>query len=291
MTATADKKYKVSKFDTNDSRTMIILVYIVLAVFSIVAIYPITTILTVALRPGDKILSTSLSLVPTPMTWKNFWIVFAEKPTLLWIWNSLVVSFFTTLFSLIIASGAGYAFSRHRFAGRKALMIFILANQMFPIVMVLLPLNILIRNIGLGGKMWGLMLPYIATNVPFSALLLKGYFDTIPKSLEESAYVDGAGPFLTFVRIILPLAKPALAVAGIFCFLNGWTEFIVARVIITSERLYTLPLGLVTLQGQFMTQWGIYSAAALVTSIPVMFIFVVLSKYIVGGLTVGSTKE
>lgn len=288
---TATKKTKISKFDTNDSRTTIILVYIVLAIFSIVAIYPISTILTVALRPGDKILSTSLSLIPSPMTWQNFWIVFTQKPTLLWIWNSTFVSFFTTLFSLIIAAGAGYAFSRHRFKGRKSLMVFILANQMFPIIMVLLPLNILIRNIGLGGRLWGLILPYVATNIPFSALLLKGYFDTIPKSLEESAYVDGAGPFLTFFRIILPLAKPALAVAGIFCFLNGWTEFIVARVIISSEKLYTLPLGLVTLQGQFMTQWGIYSAAALVTSIPVMFVFVLLSKYIVGGLTTGSTKE
>lgn len=279
------------RFDKNDTIGRIIYVYFIVIIFSIIAVYPISTILTISLRPGDKVLSTSLALIPPNATLENYKIAFFDKPTLRWILNSLIVSSITTVVSLLFAASAGYALSRYKFKGKKTLMVFILANQLFPLVMVLLPLNILIRNVGLGGNFGGLLLPYIAANVPFTALLLKGYFDTIPRSLEESAYVDGAGPFYTFFFIILPLAKPALAVGGIFCFLGAWTEFIIARVLINNEKLYTLPLGLVTLQGQFATQWGVYSAAALITSIPVMIMFVILSRYIVSGLTVGSTKE
>ncbi|SEF87014.1 carbohydrate ABC transporter membrane protein 2, CUT1 family (TC 3.A.1.1.-) [Caloramator fervidus] len=282
---------KSDYFERTDSKIKILFIYITLIIMSLLAIYPVLNILSSSLRPSNQLFSTSLKIIPENASLMNFKTAIFKKPLVRWILNSMIVSFISMFISIVFSATSAYAFSRYKFLGKKSGMIILLVTQMFPAAMLLLPLNILLTNMGLSEKLWALTIPYISSSVPFSIWLLKGYFDTIPTSIEESAYVDGASVLTTFYKIVLPLSKPALAVASIFCFMNSWSEYIVARVLIHDERLYTLPLGLVTLQGQYNTEWGVYSACAILTSIPVMIIFSYLSKYLIGGLTIGSIKE
>lgn len=282
--------FKNRHFERNDSWGKIILIYLLLLLMCVVTVYPMLNVLSVALRPADNLFQLNLQIVPDNYTLENFRRAIFEIDLLRWIRNSLIISVMTATIAVCFSASAGYAFSRYRFRGRKAGMMMFLVTQMFPGPMLLLPMYILLVKLGLVNQFLGLLVPYTATAVPFSVWMLKGYFDTIPKSLEESAYIDGASPFMTFYRIILPLAKPALAITFLFGFMSAWSEYIVAKVILTKPEVLTLPVGLVSMQGQFNTQWGVYSAAALITSIPVVVLFISLSRYLVGGLTLGGVK-
>lgn len=278
------------RFEKNDSWGKIIAIYLFLLLCCFITIYPISFIFTISLRPGNQLFSTSLKLIPDNATLKNYVDAFVKYPMAKWMLNSLFVSTVTALFAVIISVNAGYAFSRYRFWGRKFGMTLLLVTQMFPAPMLLLPVYLMLVKLKLTNNYLGLILWYVATAIPFNIWLMKGYFDTIPKSLEESAFIDGASVIRTYWTIILPLAKPAVALCALFAFMGAWSEFIVARILITDRSMLTLPIGLIALQGSFSTEWGIYSAAALVTAIPVTVLFISLSKYLVGGLTMGSVK-
>jgi arabinogalactan oligomer/maltooligosaccharide transport system permease protein len=155
---------------------------------------------------------------------------------------------------------------------------------------MLIPLYILLDTLGLLDSLLGLALVYSTTAVPFSTWNLKGYYDTIPKELEEAAIMDGASRWMIFTRIVLPLARPALAVTGLFSFMTAWNEFILAAVFMNSESSYTLPVGLKMFVGGFSNEWGLFSAGAILVSIPVVALFFALQKQLVGGLTAGGVK-
>lgn len=278
------------RFERGDSLLKIIIIYAILIVACVISVYPILNIFTVSLRPTDSLFSTSLAIIPKNATFQNYIAAFQQYELPRWLLNSLLVSSMVAIFSVILSVTAGYAFSRFDFFGKKSGLTMLLITQMFPATMMLLPLYIMLIKLGLNNNYTGLTIVYVSTSIPFNIWLLKGYFDTIPKSLEESAYVDGASIFRSFYQIILPLASPAIALAALFGFMGAWSEYIVARVLITDADKLTLPIGLVNMQGQFNTAWGIYSAAALITAIPVMILFISLSKYLVGGLTLGSVK-
>lgn len=281
---------KKGKFGMTDTLGIIILRYIILTIASIITVYPILNVVAVALRPSNSLYSTSLAIVTKNSTLNNFKLAFTEYHIENWILHSVLIACTATVISVVISILAAYAFSRFQFRGKKGGMISLLITQMFPATMMLLPLFMLMFKIGLTNKFQGLIIVYISTAVPFDIWMLKGYFDTIPRSLEESAYVDGASIPYSFYKIILPLAKPSIALTTLFSFMSSWSEYVIARVIITDPNKITLPVGLVNMQGQFATDWGIYSAAALITAVPVIILFVCLSKYLVGGLTVGSVK-
>ncbi len=267
-----------------------VLTYAAIIVITLLTIYPVLVVISVSLRPSDALYSTSLSLIPDGATLKAFRVVLLERGFLLWMRNSLIVSAAVTIFGVALASTAGYAFSRFRFPGRKLGMVGLLVTQMFPATMLLLPLFVLMRNLGLVDTLMGLVLAYSATVLPFTIWTMKGYYDTIPRDLEEAAMVDGSTSWGAFVRVILPLAKPALMITGLFSFMAGWSEFIVARVIVSSQGLYTLPLGLEGLAGTFQTEWATYSAGSLLVSVPVVVLFLVLNRFLVSGLTLGGVK-
>ncbi|MGE5576578.1 MAG: sugar ABC transporter permease [Syntrophothermus sp.] len=273
-----------------DSPAKLFFIYLVLIIFTIITVYPILNVFSVSLRPNNRLYSTSLAIIPDDATLQAYKAVMFEKPFLQWLKNSLIVSLATSVFGVALASTTAYAFSRFRFRGHKAGMTLFLVAQMFPIPMFLLPLYILLGRYGLTDTLLGLTAPYVALTLPFSIWMLKGYYDTIPRELEESASIDGASPLGAFYRVILPLSLPALAVTGLFSFMTGWSEYIVARVVLTQPGLFTLPLGLVNLQGQFSTEWGNYSAAAVLIMVPVMALFLSLSKFLISGLTLGSVK-
>ena len=281
---------KSNKFNRTDSPQKIVLIYAILIIACICSVYPILNILTIALRPANALFTTSLSIIPPNATFENFRQAFIQYDLLGWLSHSLIVSSCACAFSVLVSITAGYAFSRFEFRGKKMGLSLILVTQMFPLAMTLLPLYLMIINLKMTNSYFALAIIYVSTSIPFNIWMMKGYYDTIPKSLEESAYVDGASVFRSFYQIILPLARPAVALTALFSFMGAWSEYIVASVIINEAGKITLPVGLVSMQGQFSTAWGIYSAGALVTAVPVMILFVSLSKYLVGGLTVGGVK-
>ncbi len=278
-------------FERGDSPRKIIGIYAVLLVFCIITVYPLLNVLSVALRPGNTLFSTSLAIIPKDATLDNFRRAIEGTDLLLWLKNSLIISTLTAIFGVVLSATAAYSFSRFTFWGRKSGMMVFLVTQMFPAPMLLLPMYILLIKLKLVDQFFGLLIPYTATAVPFCVWMLKGYFDTIPKSLEESAYIDGCNVWQSMYKIVLPLSTPALAISALFSFMSAWSEFVIARVILTSAHKLTLPVGLIQLQGSFSAEWGVYSACALITSIPVIVLFISLSKYLVGGLTVGGVKE
>ncbi len=267
-----------------------IIVYAIVLLFVVIAVYPVMRILTISLRPGDNLLNRSLAIIPQDATFDNYVRLFTEKPFLLWIRNSLMISITVTVIGVAFASLAGYAFSRYRFPGRKAGLLSLLITQMFPATMLLLPLFIMLSKLNLINSFLGLIIMYSATALPFSIWLMKGYYDTIPFSLEESAMVDGAGRFYSFWKIIMPLAAPALVITALFSFMAAWNEYIVAAQVLWYEEMFTIPLGLKSLQGNMTTEWGMYAAGSLLISIPVVALFLFLSRWLVSGLTLGSVK-
>ncbi len=264
--------------------------YLVLAVFAVIAVYPITRIITISLRPGDQLLSTSLAFIPDGATLRNYAHLLTETQFLRWMLNSLVVSFVVTVTGVAFASTAGYALSRYKFAGKGAMMSGLLVTQMFPATMLLLPLYVVLIKLHLLNSYLGIIIIYTATALPFCVWQMKGYYDTIPFALEEAARIDGATPWQTFTRVVFPLAAPALVITALFSFMTAWNEYVVANVVLQDTELYTLPLGLKMFQASMQTQWGLYAAGSLLVSVPVVILFLLLSRYLISGLTLGAVK-
>jgi arabinogalactan oligomer / maltooligosaccharide transport system permease protein len=274
-----------------DSPFKRVLIHLVLIAYCVITLYPVLRIVSVSLRPGNRLLSTDLSIIPPDATLESYRIILTEKPFLQWIWNSLAITCATAVIGVILAATSAYAFSRYRFPGRGPGLVFLLSTQMIPATMLIVPLYILAIQLDLVGTYKGLVIAYSVTAVPFSIWILKGYYDTIPIDLEEAARIDGCSELETFWRILLPLSTPALAIVFLFNFTQAWNDYLMARVILGSqETLLTWPLGLQRLQGQFTTQWGQFSAASVLITIPVMILFLYTSKYLIAGLTLGSVK-
>lgn len=265
-------------------------IYIFLTGFSLVTLYPIINVFTISIRPGDKLLSTSLEIIPEGANFDSYINLFTNQPFLLWMWNSFIVSAVVTITGVALASTAGYALSRFNFIGKKSSMLGLLTTQMFPATMLLLPMYIMLIKLELLNSYLGIIIIYSATALPFCVWQMKGFYDTIPFSLEESARIDGCSKWQAFYKIIFPLAAPALVITALFSFMTAWSEYIVAAQVLQDTSLFTLPLGLKSFQSNLTTEWGLYAAAALVVSIPVVALFLILSKWLVSGLTLGSVK-
>lgn len=280
------------------------LLHLFLLTMVVVTVYPILWVITIALSgqqaltfvdlPADPTLLDRLrAVVPWPRTFslENFVALFRDQPFGRWLLNSAVVSAATTLLGVTLACSSAYAFSRFRFPGRRAGLMSFLVSQMFPGTLMMIPLYIiLVKWLGLGSTWIGLVLVYTMTAIPFCVWMLKGYFDTIPRELEESALIDGASPARVFFQIVLPLARPAIAVTALFSFMTAWNEFIQAATFMDREEMYTGPVGLRFFVGGYQQQWGFFAAGAIVTAIPVVALFLYLQRYLVSGLTAGAVK-
>lgn len=258
--------------------------------YSIITIYPVSRVVTVSLRPTQTLLSSSLAVIPENASLENYTNLFTEQNFTLWIWNSALITIVVSIIGVIVAATSAYAFSRWRFPGRSPALLILLSTQMIPAGMLLIPIFIIVSRLGLQNNLLGLALAYITTAIPLSIWILRGYYDTIPYDLEEAAMVDGASRLEAFWRIVLPLSTPALAVIFLFNFLNAWSEYQVANVILKADDIRTWPLGLNDFVGNFQTQWGLYAAASVLITIPVVALFLYSSKYLISGLTLGSVK-
>jgi len=274
-----------------DSPFKRILIHLALILCCVVAVYPVLRVFTVSLRPGDRLLSTDMSIIPPDATFESYRIVLFDKPFLSWLWNSLAITIATAIIGVILAATSAYAFSRWKFPGRTVGLVFLLATQMIPAAMLMIPIYILAIKLGMVGTYKGLVIAYCVSAVPFSIWILKGYYDTIPIDLEEAGRIDGASQMQSFRYILLPLSTPALAIVFLFNFTTAWNDYLLARVMLGSqEKLLTWTLGIQRLQGQFQTQWGQFSAASILVMIPVVILFLYSSKWLISGLTMGSVK-
>ncbi|HSP77961.1 MAG TPA: sugar ABC transporter permease [Myxococcaceae bacterium] len=278
--------------------------HLVLLGFTLFTLYPILWVMTIAFSGNQSLAIATLPEAPTvmdrlraitpwPETWSfsNFVSVMTDQPFAKWMLNSVVVALGTTVLGVFLACTAAYAFSRFKFPGQRAGLMAFLVSQMFPGTLMLIPLYIiLVQWLGLGSSRLGLIIVYATTSIPFSVWMLKGYFDTIPKDLEEAALMEGASVGRIFWTIILPLAKPAVAVTALFSFMTAWNEFILAATFMDQEEMYTAPVGLRFFVGGFSQQWGYFAAGSIIVSVPVVFLFLYLQKYLVSGLTAGSVK-
>ena len=272
-----------------------IAIYVGLAIATAIVLYPVLLVIKKAFEPGRAF---ALSPSPWPKAFttehmRDLLLARGADDELTFVHHalaSIVVALATTVVGIALACTAAYSLSRFRFPGRRATLTMFLVVQMFPASLLLIPLYVLLHRLGLLNSLTGLVLVYSTTAIPFCVWTLKGYFDSLPRELLEAARVDGAGPVKIFWSIVLPLARPGIAVTALFSFMTAWNEFIMASTFLTDESKYTLPVLIQSSVGQFSADWGKFAAGALVTSVPVMIVFYVLQKYLVGGLTAGAVK-
>ncbi|CAN5545893.1 carbohydrate ABC transporter permease [soil metagenome] len=264
--------------------------YLALVLFALLSAYPIVQLVTVALRPADQSLSTSLSPLPAGATLDNFRVLLTETPFLRWMLNSTIIALAVTVTGVALASTAGYALSRYRFIGRSSVLRGLLVTQLLPATMLLLPLYLILFRLGLLNSYAGVILIYSATALPFCIWLMKRFYQTIPLSLEEAAVLDGCSRWQAFRLVVLPLAGPAICATALFSFLLAWNEYVVAAVILQDVEKFTLPVGLRMFHANLSTQWGLYAAGGLLVSIPAVLLFLLLVRYLVSSLSPGAVK-
>lgn len=255
---------------------------------------PAVLVLLASFRSGNDLFSLSLS----GLSLDNYRDLLATKPFLRWMGNSLIVSVLSASVALVVTTLAGYAFARFRFPGRKYGLLLMILLQMFPAGMAMVAVFRVLQVMGnlTGGvvglnSLIGLSLVYIGGGIPFNTWMIKGYIDSLPKELEESAYLDGATPHQTFAQIILPLLGPILSVVAVFNFITPYSDFVFPSVLMQEEERYTLAVGMKSLiSGNFSANWALFAAASILGSIPILVLFFSIQRFLVQGLTQGAVK-
>lgn len=251
-----------------------------------IVVIPVIWIVDISVSPGN-ILGGAIG---DAFTLEHYSNILGGEAFWVWTLNSFIVACGTTLFGLMMAIPAGYAFSRWDFAGRKGSMFAFMLIQMFPGIIILVPYFMVMKTLGLLNTSLGLIIVYSVTALPLCVWMLKGFFDTVPRALEEAALLDGCTQVEVFFRIVLPLSLPAVAMTALFSFLTAWNEYLLALVFNTSNEQYTLPVGLASMIPTTGQLWGDFAAASIVVSIPVVFLFVMFQKALIQGLSAGGVK-
>jgi ABC-type glycerol-3-phosphate transport system permease component len=269
-----------------------ILVYAVLICGILIVAIPILWMLSTALKTMTEITgSNEINIIPRKPTLMAFLSIWKDYPMTAWLKNSSLVVVFSTIVSIIFSTLAGYGVSRFQFRGRGTLLAFLLVTQMFPSIMMLIPYYKVLQTLGLINTLAGLMVVYISFTIPMLTWMMMGYFDSIPKELDEAALIDGCSRFRTFRQIILPLTLPGLISAAIYAFIQGWNEYMFSLILMTNDNLKTLPVGIGQMNGFYRIMWNDLMAASIVSSIPLLLIFLFLQKYFVSSLTAGAVKQ
>jgi len=259
------------------------------------ALYPVIWVVSAAFNPSGSL--SGQQLVPDRPSTENFTNLITDFPFLTWFWNTMWISGSASLLTVLLCALSAYPFSRMRFRGRRPGLFGLLMVQMFPQLLAITALFVLVVSLGQVNPAFGLdsrftlLLIYLGGALGLNTWLIKGFFDTIPKELDESARVDGASHVQIFFRIILPLAAPILAVIGLLAFITTLNDYFIASVILRSEENFTLAVGLQRfIQDQYGQRWGQFAAGALMGGLPVVLLFTFLQRYLVAGLTTGAVK-
>lgn len=287
MDANRETTAKTKRLRPSEHRNLI-LSRIIIWIAMIVVLFPALWIVMASFSKGDSFFSSTL--FPEAFSLINYQRLFAQTDFGLWVFNSLKMCFMVAVIQLLLTTTAAYAFSRIRFPGRSKGLMTVLVLQVFPSSMALAGYYVIIYKFGLVNNMIAIVF-VLAAGSAYNIWLLKSYIDGIPKELDESAFVDGAGHFTTFVKIVLPLAMPQIAVIFIFSFIATYSEYVISSVFLQTPDSYTLSIGLqFFIADQFNAHWTMFAAAAVLASVPVMVIFLLLQRYIQGGLVAGGVK-
>jgi arabinogalactan oligomer / maltooligosaccharide transport system permease protein len=273
------------------NRLEVAAIYAFLLVMFVVIAYPLLWTLGLSFNPGRSLYSGSM--IPENFSLVHYkWLFFDERSYYLtWYKNSMIVGVATSFFSTLLAAFTAYAFSRYQFVGRKNGLYVLLILQMFPVLMGMVALFIMLNYIHLLDSLAGLVIVYVGGSVPFMAWLVKGYYDTIPRSLDEAARIDGAGHLRVFFTIMIPLAKPVLAVVALFQFMAPFMDFLLPRILLRSPENYTLALGLFNfVNDQFANNFTRFAAGSVLIAVPIALVYLLLQRYLISGLTAGGTK-
>lgn len=264
--------------------------YMAVAAYVVFALFPLYWLLKIALTPDRLVYTEGTALLPSEVTLANFRSVILATEFLSYFRNSVLVSLGTAALTAVIAAGAGYAFSRFRFAGKRWVMLLMLLTQMFPLLMIIAPIYNIVAALGMLNSLTSLIAVYTAFNIPFATFLMQSFFDGIPRDLEEAAMIDGCTRFQALRKVVLPLTLPGLGATLGFVFTAAWSELLFALMLINSSEAMTFPVGLLTFVSKFSVDWGQMMAAGVLALIPSCLFFLFIQRYLVKGLTSGAVK-
>lgn len=266
-----------------------ILYWLLLSPLLIVILFPYTVMFITAVKPSTEVLNPTWW--PSRFAWENFATMWSATGFSQALWNSIYVSTLSTLLSLTVSIAAAYAMSRFTFRGKGAFRQFLLVSQMLSPIVLVIGLFRLIVWLGLLDSVNSVVFVYTAFNIAFSTWMLQSYFGTIPRDVEEAAWIEGASHWQALVKVFLPLAVPAITVTALFSFINAWNEFVIALTMLRTQESYTLPIQVHSLvAGRYQVEWHHVMAAALVATLPVAVVFSWIQKYLIRGLSVGAVK-
>lgn len=275
----------------NRSPAQTALLYVTVLAAIAVILFPIYWLLVTALASTDELSGLPPTFFPSDPDWGIFARVLDERPIILWLTNSAIVAVGSVAFSMVVSVMAGYSLSRFRVRGGQSLGLFILTAKMLPATLLVIPLFAVFRNLGMIGSLWTVVIAHSTLIIPFTTWMLKGYFDTIPRELEQAAMVDGCSPMSAMMRVVLPISTPGLAATALYAFVLSWADYAYARTFLQGEQTnWTANMGIATMRGEYTTNWNEVSAAAVFVAIPIMVIYLFLERYLVGGLTAGAEK-
>jgi multiple sugar transport system permease protein len=271
-------------------RLMDLLTYAVLIGVVLFAVLPLVWIFITSLKRETDIVTPVLQYLPQRITLENYSTLWRRSDFPVLIKNSAIVAVMTMVICILLGALAAYGISHYRFRGRNQLLLFFLVSRMFPVVLLLIPLFIMLRGIGLLDSHLGLALAYSTFLLPLCIWMLKGFFDAIPIELEEAARIDGCTRLGALFRIVLPLARPGLVATAVFVAIGAWNEFLLALMLTTSQGSRTWPVGLQLMVGEFQLPWGQLAAGGIMSILPVIAFFALVQRALVRGLTAGAVK-
>jgi len=254
------------------------------------SLFPTAWMLTTALKRPDETFTSPLRWIDFSPTLDNFARMWTIQPFARYFLNSAIVSVSTTAVAVVVAILAGYGFSRFRFRGDRLCMFLILITQLFPGVLLIIPYFMVASAWGLFNTYAGLILAYVSFALPFCVWMLKGFFDSIPRELDEAALVDGCSRFRAFLRVVLPGAAPGIGATALFSFFLAWTEFLFALCLTSSQSMFPVTVGIASNIGQYRILWNELMASALMSSLPAIVVFLALERHFVAVLTSGAVK-
>jgi ABC-type glycerol-3-phosphate transport system permease component len=265
--------------------------YAILLLASAVVLIPTLWMVSTAFKTNEEVMISPPVWIPNHPTFESFIRIWRDYPFADYFLNSIYIVIASTFISLVFSALAGYGASRFKFPGKGAFLTFLLVTQMFPSIMLLIPFYKVLKTFGLIDTHEGLIVVYISFAIPFCTWMMLGFFQGIPKELDEAAMIDGCSRMRTFFQIILPLSLPGLAATAIYSFLMGWNEYMFAFVLMTTESMKTLPVGIGQLNGYYKIAWNDMMAASIISSLPLIILFLFMQKYFISSLTAGAVKQ
>jgi ABC-type glycerol-3-phosphate transport system permease component len=264
-------------------------VYGILILAAAIALVPFLYVISTSLKDTVALFKYPPEWIPSEPTLTNFETLLQEHPFVRWTLNSLIVASAVTAVKVVIDAMAGYAFAKMQFPGKNALFLVVLMTLMVPFAAILIPLFIMVRDLKLTNTYLGLILPPLAS--PIGIFMMRQFIETLPTDLENAARLDGCSEFQIFRRVILPLVRPGLVVLGVFTFMTQWTSYLWPLVIGTKKEMFTLTVGVQSLRSLFTVNWGVLSAGAVLSMLPLVLVFLFLQRYFIAGSIAGALKE